>query len=301
MAYMQPCSLKRKLRLFPQLSKAKLTAKLGPNSALWQQLPGELKQVQQPCLWKAGTQLTLLVIATACLTALFLSLRYEAAHVGYWMVQATAAQKDELRVGQKAAGYASSTNCEVWWKQCMKADFQGKAPELRDKLNEQAALALFLNPPVSRYKAGQSKHACMCLKSGFRAGRNIDWHKGYPWLVLQHACVGDDGTHYRQIRVPAHQLVALFFLGPNPQHVSSLTSARNVVCHYDVPPAVLKVTWDVSEKITPNIKRCEPVNSRCVSKGCVCPLCLHYDSQSINAQTGRQRQQLTDRKSRQKK
>lgn len=294
-AYMQPCSLERKLKLFPKLARSKLSTKLGPNSALWKQLPEEFKQVQHPCLWQAGTQLTLMVIATVCLTTLFLSLRYEAKRVGYWMVKASPEQRQQLRAGQRAAGYHSSTDCCAWWEKSMQAEYSGMSQAARDKLDEQAALALFLNPPVSSFGDVGSKHACMCLRTGTASGRHIEWHKGYPYLVLQHACVGDDGTAFPKLRVAVHQLVALFFLGPRSGQTGQ------VVCHHDVPPTVLKVEWESAEHVGPNIMRCLPATSRCVSQGCVCPVCVHYDTQSNNAKTGKQRQQLVDRKSRQKK
>lgn len=298
---MQPCSLKRQLKLFPKLQRAKLKTNLGANSPLWQELPAQFSQVQKPCLWKAGTQLTLIVIATACLTAMFMSLRYEAMHTGYWMAKASAQQEKQLRAGQQRAGYHSNTDCKQWWKDFMKDSYKSMTEEQKEKLNQEAALALFRNPPVSKAGAGSNKHACMCLRQGTGSGRHIEWNRGYPFLVLQHACVSGDGVEYKKIRVAAHQLVALFFLGPKSEvGCSSQGVARRVVCHYDIPPSALKVEWQLNEMITPNIKRCDPVKTRCVSTACVCPVCVHYDTQSNNAKTGKQWTQLMDKRSKQK-
>lgn len=111
---MQPCSLQRKLKLFPGVaSRSKLRAKLTPTSKHWQELPPQFKQVVQPTLWKASRHVTLMVIATACLTTLFLSLRYAPMRVGYWMVKATVAEKEQLRVGQQVKGYHANTDCNT--------------------------------------------------------------------------------------------------------------------------------------------------------------------------------------------
>ena len=299
-APMQPCSLERQLKLFPKLSERQISSALGAGSVLWQQLSEQFQHVQVPSLWPAGSNLTLKVLATACLTALFLALRYEAQHVGYWMVQASQAERAKLKAGQRASGFCSGTNCTQWWKGCGKALFEGKTQKQRDKLNEEAALALFLNPPVS--KCGQAagcKHACMVLRTGSASSRHIEWHKEYPYLVLQHACVDADGIEYKKLSAAAHQLIALLFLG-KPE--AGNTSARQVVCHYDVPPAVERVTWATQDPAAgPNLFRCLPVSSRCLSKGCVCPMCLHYGTQSSNARTGRQRQQVLQRRKRQKR
>lgn len=283
--------------MFPKVSKRQLNAKLTHSSPLWKQLPSQFKEVVMPSLpgWKGCAKLTLMVIATACLTALFLSLRYEPKRAGHWMVKATDGEKEQLLQGQLSEGYHKGTDCPEWWKA-----FSDSPPYLSmseaemDAFNQEAAMALFLTPPVSPFKGGKSKVACMCLRVGNAAGKHIEWDMEYPGLILQHAGVTDDGSSFPKISVPAHQLVAWLFLGPKP--------GGKVVCHNDlpVPPLNSVVEWAKSETQTLRNKKLFPVVLRCLSKNCVCPLCLHYGTQSQNAQTGKERQQLVDRRSRMK-
>lgn len=293
---MQPCSLQRQLKLFPKVTnRSRLTAKLTPSSQNWKQLPPQFKKVVQPNLWKAGRNVTLLVIATACLTTLFTSLRYEPMRIGYWMVKATAAQRQQLRVGQQSHGCHASTDCSKWWSAHMQKSYHALGEKQREALDQQAALALFLNPSVTKVRnANKCRHACMCLRSGDASGKDILWLKGYPHLVLQQAGVTESGERYGRITVPAHVLVAWLFIGPKPG------GQPQVVCHNDVAPEQLPVQWATAEQKTLANKLCFPELTRCVSKGCVCPVCLHFGTQSHNARTGKQRLQLLERKARQK-
>lgn len=293
---MQPCSLQRKLKLFPGVaSRSKLRAKLTPTSKHWQELPPQFKQVVQPTLWKASRHVTLMVIATACLTTLFLSLRYAPMRVGYWMVKATVAEKEQLRVGQQVKGYHANTDCNNWWHAVMEQSYLALSDTQREALAHKAALAIFLNPPVSPVRrARHCKHACMCLRVGKASGKHIQWVGGYPHLVLQQAGVTKGGESYPSISVPAHQLVAWLFLGPKPG------GQPQVVCHNDVAPEQLLVKWEATEQKTVANKLCFPLPTRCLSKGCVCPVCLQFGTQSQNARTGKQRLQLAERNARQK-
>ncbi len=295
---MQPCSLNRKLRMFPKIQqRSKLTAKLTPSSPLWQQLPSQFKQVVQPRLWKAGSALTLLVVATACLTALFMSLRYQPMRAGYWMAMATEQQQDALKQAHKKGGYDKALDCSKWWAEHGQAAFQGMTQTERDALVEKAAMALFLNPPISHPRKDGGPRgccACMCLRMGQATGRHIEWDKGYPNLILQEAGVTDAGVSFPRITVPVHQLVAWLFLGPKP--------AGKVVCHNDIAQQVVpEERWEIFEKETLRNKRCFPKLLRCLSKNCVSPLCVHYGTQSDNAVTGRERDQVIHRNQRQKK
>lgn len=295
---MQPYSVNRKLKMFPKMQqRSKLTAKLTPSSALWQQLPSQFRQVVQPRLWKAGPTLTLMVIATACLTALFVSLRYQPMRAGYWMAMATKQQQDALKQAHKKGGYDKTLDCMKWWADHGQAAVEGMTQDERDALVEQAAKALFLNPPISPPRKGGGHNsccACMCLRMGKAAGRHIDWDKGYPSLILQDAGVTDAGVSYPRVTVPVHQLVAWLFLGPKP--------AGKVVCHNDLAPqGVPDERWETTEKDTLRNQNCFPKLLRCLSKNCVSPLCVYYGTQSDNAKTGREWGQLIHRKQKKKR
>jgi hypothetical protein len=297
---MQPCTLKRTLLMFPRVkTRSRINNKLTSNSTLWQELPSQLKSVQYPRLpgWKGCSKVTLMVIATACLTALFLGLRYEPMRIGHWMVQATAAERGEMEGCQLQRKFRDSKHCHnQWWDEDKSQAYKALSVEGKSNLDTKAAQAVFLNPPVSPVIVSDGRlgcmYACMCLRQGKAKGKHIQWVNEYPHLVLQDAVVTDDGHEYPQITVPAHVLIAWLFLGPQP--------AGTVVCHHDAPAAVA-VEWATSVKKKPKNAWCFPSVKRCISKACVSPLCVFYGTQSENAQTGRASGQLAQRKSRMKK
>jgi hypothetical protein len=190
-----------------------------------------------------------------------------------------------------------SKSCYQWWDEDKKQAYRALSVEGKASLDDKAAQAVFLNPPVSPVTVADNRlgcmYACMCLRKGRAKSQHIEWVHDYPQLVLQNACETDDGHTYPKITVPAHVLIAWLFLGPQP--------TGTVVCHHDGSPEALKVEWATSVVKKPNNAWCFPSVKRCISKGCVSPLCVFYGSQSANAQTGRASGQLAQRKSRMKK
>jgi len=296
---MQPCSLKRRLQLYPTVSaRGSLKTDLGPDSQLWEYLPAVFKQEYvSPALWQAGQQLTLMLIATACLTAFFMALRPETNCIGYWLAVSTEGEKQNLRAEHVSTG-RSLVSFTDWWKVWrVQHDWDEMNQQEKGEINQKAAMALFTNPPVSKGKAITSGtfrliDACMCCKSGEGNNKFILWRKKYPQLVLQFAGKTEDGDRFPQVSVPAHQLVAWLFLGPN--------STGMCVCHYDVPPTDRDVKWEQRESVRHMNALCAPKSGRCLSTHCVSPLCLHYSTQSDNASTGKDRKQLPSRKAKRK-
>lgn len=303
----QPCSVIRLLKLYPKIDESNrdrvLGARLGPRSVHWQHLPPVFKQQQfvAPLLWKPSQKLTLMLIATACLTGLFLSLRHEVKCVGYWMAKSSQQERQQLRLRHESFGFSAVLECSQWWK-VWKAQnsWNTMTAEEQAVINSEAAMAIFKNPPVmkGRKKAhAQDKyeqlHACMCCKSVQGNSKFIQLKRGYPQLVLQKQGVIDDGVIYPSVVVPAHQLVAWLFLGSPP--------AGHVVCHYDVAPIQAVVQWEVQEPMLPKNRLCFPMLARCLSKRCVCPMCLHFNTQTNNAKSGRDRFQLPERKAKRKR
>lgn len=296
---MQPCTLKRTLLIFPKVkTRSRINNKLTSSSTLWKELPSQLKSVQYPSLpgWKGCSNVTLMVIATACLTALFLGLRYEPMRIGHWMVQATAAEKGDMERCQLQRKFNNKSCCQ-WWDKDKQHAYRALSVEGKTSHDNKAAHAVLMNPPVSPVTVADSRlgcmYACMCLRKGRAKGQHIEWINEYPHLVLQKAGVTDGGHTYPKITVPAHVLIAWLFLGPQP--------AGTVVCHRDSPPDAVTVEWAATVGKKPRNAWCFPSVKRCISKGCVSPLCVFYGSQSANAQTGRASGQLAQRNSRMKK
>lgn len=288
-----------------------LNARLGPRSQQWKHLPPMFKQqLQAPVWWQPGQQLTLLLIAPACLTGLFMSLRHEVKCVGYWMAKSSPAEQLDLKSQHMQHGFSSGLKCTQWWKGWKTENsWDTMTTDEQAAINAAAAKALFLNPPVRRgrlkskiRKTYEQVHACMCCKSYKQSSRFLEWKHGYPQLVLQFAGVTEDGVQYPSVYVPAHQLVAWLFLGFPPKGLMTPKGLKvPVVCHFDITPGEPVVKWEKEEEKVPGNSLCFPLLGRCLSKHCVCPMCLHFSTQISNAMTGKDKYQLPERKAKRKR
>lgn len=347
--------------LFPKLQdRSDLDVPLEKGSALLKQLPRQMRHFewQRPTLWAPGQPLTLRLIATACLTALFKGLLYKCQAVGYWMVLSSSDQKQKFREQQGEVGGMAGLDCYgdccKWWRKWKKDnDWEGMPAEQKEQLTEQAALALFLNPPVQKAQKKLNDffakldddaklpphkslvmNACLVVRRGNACKKHIVIADGYAQLELG-SCVcrgvkcdckgedvggkgseaaggeeagsassggteggGDEVTTSHKVRVAGHVLVAWLFQGP--------AGARPVVCHLDKPARPLHVTWELQDDLHhPEVVQVSdwvkdhlafPHEARCVTRGCVGPLCLRHSTQSQNAKTGSMGWQLPQRK-----
>ena len=118
----------------------------------YQQLPKRVWDVENPTLWDARSA-SVAQVATALLVAIFSSLRHDMQLVGYQAaVQADSSSWQQLE-GLKPREMKAKLNSEQQWKQ----------------LQQEAAVALFTNPPV-RVRLGaagavaQQHEACMVVQ-----------------------------------------------------------------------------------------------------------------------------------------
>jgi hypothetical protein len=180
---------------------------------------------------------------------------------------------------------------------------------------EEAALALFTNPPVSAAGGRRLVGACMTIEP--RSHKHIVWSHGvpkasgglrsksYPLLVLQEGgsrTQQQGGGRVARLTVPCHVLVAWLFHGAPGmvEHKDKLVQAT-MVCHHDQPPAQLPTSLEWENNEAQNFAaghRLVPQLGRCLAKGCVNPLCLHWSIHEQNAKTGRAGWQQASRKSR---
>lgn len=294
---MLPVLYPRSLKMFPTLrNDRELHAVLTSDSPLWNHLPPACKQrlpsLIAPTLWAHGAQLTLALVASACLTAMLSACSTRVVAVACWLVCATTSERAQASVSLKTPDGRRSFDVVHWWTQRQR----DMSPEEKHKVLQAAAAAIFCNPPATVAARGMhTVSGCMVLTA--RSHKLITWShgmfRGYPQLVFQHAGKLVGGVSFPRVMVPCHQLVAWLFLGTKP--------SNKVVCHYDLAPSeYLGVTWAEHAVRNYNNAMLLPTKGRCLSKNCVCPLCLHYASQSDNANTGKHKKQLPARKARAK-
>lgn len=271
-----PCTLNRKLKLFPQLvNRDDVHTLLTSDSQLWDHLPPQFKAVTHPRLWSI---VTLQAIVDACLAAVFNGCQQPVQCVGYWMVMAET--KQQHREQQQQRLYPGPGFCYSWWLQN-----RHKVADMQH-LKQQAAQKLFLNPPVQPYGKHELVDACMPMvtKSGKR--KHIVVGGKYVYLVLQQASVGPC-----TVKVSVCRLIAWLFLGK--------PDAGHVVCHKDTTQEAA-VVWAKKERRVPSNNMLFPRSGRCLSYTCVSPMCVFFDTQSANAKTGLDRRQLPARKGKRK-
>jgi hypothetical protein len=234
-----------------------------------------------------------MVVATACLTALFLSLRQDVRSVGYWMALSDKDAQQQLMAAQQASGWSSASDCPAWWADWRQTNnWKGMTPEKQQKIHEQAAMLFFQKPPVSPVgpQPGGSNRlvfACTNCKQG-KKQRFIEYKGLYPQLILQKSGKTDRGERCPKLTVAADRLVAYLFHGK--------PAAKQVVCHYDVAEAS-REQWEpkLSSLKTPSNACWFPEYGRCLSHACVSPLCLHWNTQAENARTGSNIRQMPQR------
>jgi hypothetical protein len=295
----EPCCITRKLLLYPGVTdRSDLHKPLAQHKQLLDHLPRQLRstltQLSHPTLWTNDMVLTLESFAAAVLAALLAAMCPELQAVGSWLAQPHTVQY------RKAVGRLAP--CDR--ARIIRSHWDSLSAEARREGRQQAALALSCNPPAAGRRA---VGACMCIDPREQRVAHISWtqrknpSKAYPVLVLQQGVPKRQGQPaVQRCVVPAHVLVAWLFHGaPGKVLVKGKQVKAECVCHHDMAPARLPITlkWEVDEsQHLPAGHVLVPGPSRCLSKCCVNPLCLHWSTQSLNAASGSTAWQKASRK-----
>eukprot|EP00775_Hariotina_reticulata_P000658 gene658-953_t len=129
---------------------ANLTNRQAALSDASQQLPKLVWEVENPTLWDASSA-SVCQVAVAMLVAIFTSLRHETQLVGYQAAVQAGSSRWQQLLGLRPSEMKAKLNSEQQWKQ----------------LQQEAAVALFTNPPVRARLGGataQQHEACMVVQ-----------------------------------------------------------------------------------------------------------------------------------------
>lgn len=213
-----------------------------------------------------------------------------------WKPEATV--REAARAALVALFRLLPTNYREWAISTVKADARKalRATSLQDaQLVEEAAALVFCSPPARRHRVTRElREGCLVLRN--KPSKHIKFIQGYPYLVLQE---GNRLLGTRRVMIKAADLTA------HITHSLRRSGQRPVLCHYDEAVPLQQragLEWKEEEECCCSSSKSEqpqPMQSRCVSKCCVSPLCLAYDTQSSNARTGKHHTQLPGRKARQ--
>ena len=245
-------------------------------------LPAPFWLVKNPFLWDAATA-SIADVARAVMGCIFTSARPEAQQVGYEAAVQTAAWQH----------LAEPMKNDKQWRRKL-----GK--EQLKQLQAEAAVQLFSSPPVRGVLVKgpdgkqqlQEYESCIVLRQK-QVCRTKLLLAGYPYLVLQRSNMAEGQP---LIKIKMADIIAHFSLRPGCTRGGK---DREVLCHYDVVvPFNYGLQWEEQQHTTSCSHGLPPTRRRCYSRMCCSPLCLMYSTQSHNAKTGKQRQQLQTRQAR---
>jgi len=257
--------------------------------------------VSAPLFWREDQVVTPKSLARSLLAGAFGALDADLRAVGYFLVlidEVSRATQPDRGHPRNYGAWWRAMQSHVWW--------QGVGADARQTLKEDAAIALFTNPPVSYCtppagggggaaaassssaapppapEADLLHNACMVVpQSRQRCPPYIQVHHKYPYMVL-----GKD-RHRRQVRIRVAILVAWLFHGAYPVRNEHNFDTLDVCCHWDMPihgNNALAVRNKVQHAATTQIFDVPPLG-RCLSMSCINPYCVFWSTQSYNAHT----------------